>query len=234
MSNNLTMKELPSSERPYEKAYSYGAGILSDAELLAVILRSGTKNKTSLELAHDVLRVSEVYEGLLGLFHCDVEELTKISGIGPVKAVELICIAELAKRMARLTRTRELSITGPDSIAAFFMADMRVLEEEHFCVAYLDVRGNMIKHETLFKGTVNQTTVSPREIIRHALKFDASQIVILHNHPAGDPTPSEEDMTVTRVIGNACDIVGIKLIDHIIIGDNQFVSFAKSGIIDRL
>lgn len=231
MNERMTIKDLPSCEQPYEKALNYGVGALSDAELLAVIIRSGTKNRTSLMLAYDILDLSDQYPGLLGLYHLTREELCRIAGIGSVKATELMCIAELSKRMSRLSRMPSKILNSPDDIAAFFMDEMRCLEAEHFYAAYLDSKSMLIKYEVLFKGSVKESLVFMREIIRNALKCDAVRIVVLHNHPSGDPTPSHADIITTNKLHRACDIVDIPLVDHIIIGDNTYVSFASSGLI---
>ncbi len=222
----LTMKELPVTEQPYEKAYSYGVSTLSDAELLAVIIRSGTKNRTSLAIAYDVLNASENYPGLLGLYHMGRNELCEIAGIGDIKATELMCIAELSKRMARLSRMPTVIFNTPDDVAAYFMEEMRSLEAEHFYALYLDAKSALIKYEVLFKGSVNQSAVYERELLKNALKADAAQIIVLHNHPGGDPSPSNADLVVTEKIIDACEAIGIPLVDHIIIGDNIYVSLA--------
>ena len=226
-----TIQELPSSERPYEKAERFGTEVLSDAELLAVIIKTGTAKKTSIELAHDILGMSEVYPGLLGLYHAKLPELLKINGIGRAKALSLMCVAELSKRMAKQTRSNRRRMSKASEIAAFFMEEMRSFETEHFYALFLDTSCNLIKYEDLFKGTVNQAITSPREALRLALTYDASQLVILHNHPSGDPTPSPADDEVTMMFSEACSCVGIIFTDHIIIGDNCYVSYTEMGCI---
>ena len=229
MKKHITIKELPGTERPYEKALHYGVRVLSDAELLAVILRSGTREKTSVELAHEILSLSEVYPGLLGLYHASQPDLLKLHGIGSVKALELLCVAEIAKRMTRQCRSQGNVFHTPEEIAAFFMEEMRSFETEHFYVALFDASGRLIKQEDLFHGTISTATVSPREALRLALNYDAYAMVILHNHPSGDPTPSADDDATTLRFAQACDQVGIVLNDHIIIGDNTYVSYLDSG-----
>ena len=220
---------MPSSERPYEKAEKYGVRVLSDAELLAVILKSGTHEKTSVELAHDILEMSNVYPGLLGLYHAGLRELLRIKGIGRVKALSLLCVAELSRRMAMQTRNTGRRMCEPKEIAGFFMEELRTLETEHFYVAFFDTTMELIKYEDVFKGTVNCAITSPREVLRLALAYDAVNIVILHNHPSGDPTPSPADDEVTERFDIACESVGIKLVDHIIIGDNCYMSYLEAG-----
>lgn len=229
MNKHISIKELPGTERPYEKALAYGVQVLSDAELLAVILRSGTKTKTSVELAREILNLSEVYPGLLGLYHATRPELTRLDGIGDVKSLELLCIAEICKRMSRACRSNGNEFHSPSEVALYFMEEMRAYETEHFYVVLVDASGRLLKTEDLFKGTINHATVSPREALRLALLYDAFAMIILHNHPSGDPTPSDEDHRTTDIFGKACEQVGVRLYDHIIIGDNSYVSYLDSG-----
>ena len=228
--SHKVIKELPSSERPYEKAEKYGVEVLSDAELLAVIIKSGTTEKTSIELAHDILDMSDAYPGLLGLYHAKFPELLKISGIGRVKAISLMCIAELSKRLARMNKNSNRRLCGAEAIASFFMEEMRSFETEHFYVALFDAMFGLIRYEDVFRGTINCSLASPREVLRLALTYDAVQIVILHNHPSGDPTPSEADDLVTEMFENACECVGVRFVDHIIIGDNCYISYLDAGL----
>ena len=227
------IQNLPATERPYEKARQYGVDVLSDAELLAVILRSGTREKTSVELAREVLSLSETFPGLLGLYHARGPELTGIDGIGSVKALSLMCVAELAKRMARLTRTQGRQMRDARDVAGYFMEELRSLETERFYVILLDASGSLIKYEELFRGTINSAPASPREALRLALIYNASMMIILHNHPSGDPTPSPADDEATLRFQLACEWTGIVLSDHIIIGDRTYVSYAESGLLDE-
>lgn len=220
-------------ERPYEKAFHYGVQVLSDAELLAVILRTGGADKTSVELAYDVLSVSETYPGLLGLYHCEQPDLMKINGIGKVKSLELLCIAELSKRMSRLTMPDKVRLATPGEIATYFMSELRSYETEHFYVALFDNAARLIKYEDMFRGTSNAAIISPREAILFAFTYKATNMVILHNHPGGDPIPSPEDYETTARFYEACRYTGLTLNDHIIIGDNTYVSFLDSGFFDN-
>lgn len=231
MNKSFTMKELPVSEKPYEKCEKLGAGALTDAELLAVILKTGTKNKTSIMLATEVLMKHPVYKGLLGLHHLTRKELSTISGIGKVKAVQLSCVVELAKRLAKEKKQDSFCFSEPYEVAGYFMEDMRNLETEHIVAAFFDAAGHLLHHQTVFKGTIYSAMANPREILRLALQFDAAQYVVLHNHPSGVPTPSIEDFNVTKRLQKASDLVGIPLMDHIIIGDNQYVSLKERGYI---
>jgi len=226
----LTMKDLPVSEMPYEKCMRYGAGALSDAELLAVIIKTGTKSKTSLELAIDVLKMKPSYQGLAGLHHLSFRELLKIKGIGQVKAVQILCVAELSKRLAREAKNSKVPrFEGPQEIADYFMEEMRNLETEHLYAVFMDASCRLLYYQMVFKGTIQSSTAHPRELLRMALQHDAAQYVIMHNHPSGDPTPSPEDIHITGRLQEASSLIGIPLVDHIIIGDNQFVSLKERG-----
>lgn len=229
MEKRNTMKDLPVSEMPYEKCMQFGAASLSDAQLLAVIIKTGTKNRTSLALAQELLQLPPSYGGLLGLHHLKLQDLMQIRGIGKVKAVQLLCAVELAKRLARQTKENLTNLSNPSDVAAYFMEEMRNLETEHLYAAFLDASGHLLHEDIVFKGTVQTSIVSPREILRLALQYDAAHYIILHNHPGGDPTPSREDIHITRRLSEASGIIGIPLMDHIIIGDNQYISLKERG-----
>lgn len=228
---NFTMKELPDSERPYEKCERYGANNLSNAELLAVLLKTGTKKKTSLSLAMEILNAHPSYKGLMGLHHLTRQELMRIQGIGRVKAIQILCAVELSKRLAKECKSSAPYFCRPNQLAAYFMEEMRNLETEHLYMAALDTSGRLLYDRAVFKGTICYSVVNPREILRLALQHDASQYVILHNHPSGDPMPSHEDIDMTRRLSEASDLVGIPLTDHIIIGDNRYISLIERGLI---
>lgn len=227
MDTMLTIKEIPLSERPYEKLELNGASSLSDAELIAIIIKCGTKKEKSTDVAMRVLNSHN--EGILGLHHLSMKDLRKINGIGRVKAIQLKAIAELSKRMAKATRREKLNIHSPASVAALYMEDMRHLRREHLVVVLLDTKHNVIDDYTLSVGTVNASLVHPREVFIYALKQEAVSIILLHNHPSGDDRPSPEDVAVTARIKEAGDIVGIKLLDHIVIGDGTYASLKELG-----
>lgn len=230
-SNYLTVKDLPLGERPYEKCEQFGAGILSDAELLAVILRTGTKNLRSIDLAYHILNYSEIHPGLTCLNYLSLEDLKKIKGIGRVKAIELTCLAELTKRMAKGFRKESLKLITPQSVADYYMQDMRHLTREQVMLLLLDSKNKIIKDMIISSGTVNTSIMPIREIFIHALKFEAVNIILLHNHPSGDPTPSSEDIRVSKRMTEAGNLIGISLMDHIIIGDNRYISLKEQGLL---
>ncbi len=228
MSN--TMKMRPPEERPYEKCLAYGAETLSDAELLAVIIRSGSRDADAVEIARRVLALPGNPPGLLALHHHTIQELTQLPGIGHVKAVQLKCIAELARRMSKAKPSVDL-IMKPRPIAMHFMEDMRHKEREEMRLVMFNTRGQYIHDMVIFQGTVNSTVVSPREIYLEALRYQAVHIVLLHNHPSGDSEPSREDIMITRKIQGAGQMLGINLFDHIVIGNHSYTSMKERGVL---
>lgn len=229
--NNI-MKQLPEEQRPYEKCFTQGESALSDSELLAVILRSGTQGKNSLTLAQEILKVMEKssYPGLTGLLHISVQDLMKINGIGRVKAVQLKCIGELSKRIARNAARPQLVMNSPASIAAYYMEELRHEEQEVVICMMSDVKGHFLGDKILTRGTVTGSMVTPREIYMEALRRHAVSLILIHNHPSGDPTPSPDDVQITTRIYQAGELIGIHLLDHIVIGDQKYCSFREEGL----
>lgn len=223
-------------ERPYEKCLALGAAALTDAQLLAAVLRTGTSGMNATGLAYKVFEISGNYSEktdnqLLNLVHLTIPELLKIKGIGKVKAVQIQCICELSRRIAKQTAGKKLDFSRPETIAQYYMQDMRHLEKEHLMLILLDSKCSLIKDCTLTVGTVNTSLVNTRDIFAQALKYNAVSIILLHNHPSGDATPSRNDLAVTQRIREAGVIMGIHLIDHIIIGDNSYTSLKEKEFI---
>ena len=229
MNQYLTMKNLPVSEQPYEKAEAYGAEMLSDAELIAVIIRAGTQNMRSLDVAQNVLLGKN--KNLLNLFDLSLEELRQIPGIGKVKAVQLKCVAELATRITKSRRHSQLCMTNAKSVAAYYMEQMRHQKQEHLVAAMFDSKCELLGEALISIGSVNTAFVSPREIFIKALEVHAVYLILLHNHPSGNATPSSEDIYATRQVAQAGELLGIEVADHIIIGDNQYYSFKEKGLL---
>ena len=225
----ITMKELPLSERPYEKCMQYGAESLSDAELLAVVIRTGGKGERATELAARVIN-SVPGRRIGGLFQMPLSQLSEIHGIGKVKAVQLKCLTEITKRMMVQGLSKgHLLCTEPGKVAAYFMPKMKFLEYEQVRLLVLNGR-NVLEHEIIISnGSFNAAIASPREIFYNALKYKAVSVIVLHNHPSGDPSPSREDILLTKRLSDTGGMVGIPLLDHIIIGDNRYVSMKESG-----
>lgn len=224
-----TIKELCSENRPYEKFISKGPKALTDSELLAIIIRTGTRDKNSVALAELVMGLAGDSQ-MAGIVNLSVKDLMKIKGIGQVKAVQIKCVAELSRRIAKAHISLNTEFTSPEAIAGYYMEDMRHLRTEHLMVAMLNTKHCFIGDFELSKGTVNSSVVSPREAYIEALKAEAVYIILIHNHPSGDPTPSREDITSTMRMKEAGNIIGITLIDHIIIGDNKYISLKQHGL----
>ncbi len=224
------MKEIPDAERPYEKCMQKGPSSLSDAELLSVLLRSGTKGENVVELANRIL-----YEnggaGVSRMNHLSMAELQKIRGIGKVKSIQILCLAELAKRMSRSSGIQSHYFTSPQTIAKYYMEELRHERQEIIKLVMLNARNHFLGDMVIAKGTVNMAVISPREIFIEAMRKEAVSIVLLHNHPSGDPTPSQADITLTKRIRETADVVGISLLDHIIIGDQCYKSMSESGLL---
>ncbi len=224
------IKDLPEDERPMEKFMTKGAFSVSDAELLAIILRSGTRDISAVELAGRILNCSE--QGILGINNLSIQELLKIKGIGRVKAIQIKAIGELSRRLSKAgLNVHGKNFNSPDLIARYYMEDLRYLKQEQLLVIYLDTKAKFIKDEVITKGTVNMSVVSPREIFINAVRFEAVNIILLHNHPSGDPTPGRQDILATKRVREAGELIGISLIDHIIIGDNKYISFKEEGLL---
>ncbi len=229
MNTHITMKEMPESEQPMEKCFRYGAKALSDAELLAVILKNGTRDMTALQLAQ--LFLSKKDKNLMNLNTMRLEEMQKIPGIGQVKAVQLKCIAELAGRIAKTSRLKNVRLNEPASIAAYYMETLRHETKEKLLLSMFDAKSSLLGDELISVGTATNSLVSPREIFLKALEYGAVHIVILHNHPSGDPEPSSSDIRVTKRVADCGALLGITLADHIIIGDNRYISFREKGLL---
>ncbi len=231
MKTFVTIRDLPMSEQPYEKFIQYGPGKLSDAELLAIIIRTGSKEEQAIDVARRLLVQSKTYTGLKGLNYLSLSDLTMIPGIGKVKAIQILSVLELTKRMSKAIHEEHICLNRPDSVANYYMQDMRHLTVEQIILIMMDSKSRKIKDMIISSGTVNASILAPREIFLNALKYEAVNIIILHNHPSGDPTPSSDDIYSTKRIQDAGNLIGIKLMDHIIIGDNRYVSLKERGVI---
>ncbi len=228
--SEITMKEFPLEERPYEKCFTHGPEALSDAELLSVIIRTGTKKDSSLALSRKILEGED--GGLLSLLHRSLPELMEIRGIGPVKASQLLCIGELSRRIWRQAASGEtLSFHSPEAIAGYYMEEMRHREQEELRAMFFNTKQVLIKELLVSRGTVNASLATPREIFIEALRYRAVSLILVHNHPSGDPSPSREDVAFTKRVRLAGEVVGIALLDHIIIGDNAFMSLKERGML---
>ena len=226
------MKDMPEKQRPYEKCVQLGAEALSDAELLAVILRTGSRRSNSLETAGQVLALNYPEDGLLGLCRLSLQELTQVEGIGTVKGIQLLCVGELSRRISRRYAQQEVSrYHTPAEASAYYMEALRHLEQEELHAMLLDTKQKLIRDVLISRGTVNASSASPREILIQALRFRAVSMILVHNHPSGDPAPSRDDVLLTRRVKEAGDLIGIQLLDHIVIGDGCYCRMKKEGML---
>ena len=226
----IKIKELPIGERPYEKLEAIGAEHLSNAELLAVIIKTGTKSYTAVELAQHVLRLS--HDGRISsLNNLSIEQLKKIKGIGRVKAIQIKATLELSKRVATSDGVFHHSVKSANDVVNLMMEELRYLKKEIFKALLLDTKNQIIKITDISMGSLNSSIVHPREVFSEAIKYGTNSIIFVHNHPSGDPTASAEDIQTTQRLENAGNILGIKVLDHIIIGDGRFFSFKEKGLV---
>lgn len=230
MERKKRIKDLPAETRPYERCFSCGPKVLTDAELLAVIIRTGANGVKSVELAEEIIHLAGS-QGIMGICNLSVKELMGIRGVGMVKAVQIMCIAELSRRIAMAQRREKLNFKSPGAVADYFMEEMRHKEKEELKILMLDAKSGLIAESTISTGTVNFAVASPREIFLEAFKYKAVSIIMMHNHPSGDPTPSQNDFICTKKIREAGELIGISLIDHIIIGDNKYMSFSERKLL---
>ncbi|MCL2436570.1 MAG: DNA repair protein RadC [Clostridiales bacterium] len=225
----MFIKELPLSERPREKMLSGQVAYLSNAELLAILLRTGTKEKSALRLAEEILSLEN--SGILFLSECVPEELASIKGIGPAKACQILAGMELGRRVATKPRDSKARVNSPDSIVSLFMEEMRYYKKEVFTVLLLNTKGEMLGTDKTSIGDLSTTVIHPREVFLPAIKRSAAAVVFIHNHPSGDPTPSSDDIATTKNLVDAGNIIGIPVWDHIIIGDGKYISFREEQLI---
>ncbi|MCU6761220.1 DNA repair protein RadC [uncultured Roseburia sp.] len=229
MQKNISMKELPDSEKPYERCLKDGAESLTDAELIAVVIRTGSRQEKAVALAQRILKVSP--GGILNLEYLTAKNLQNIHGIGKVKAVQLKCVAEISKRIAATRRAESVIMQDASTIAAYYMERLRHKEQEHLILAMYDSKCMFLKDIVLSVGTCNASLISPREIFVKALTYQAVYVVLVHNHPSGNPEASREDYAVTNRIKECGKLLGVPLLDHIIIGDNRYFSFQEQDIL---
>lgn len=226
----IKKRQVQTPDLPYEKFDRFGAEALTERELLAIILRTGTKEKSALELAGEVLSLAKPpREGLLGLYDVTLEELMEIKGIGFVKAVKLKCLTELSMRISKSSIGEGLVFNSPDLVAQYFMETLRHKDTECVIVVCLDAKGRMIEEKKLSDGSVRMSLISPRQIFLEALHAKAVNFILVHNHPSGDPTPSRHDRELTQNLYKLGEMMDILLLDHIIIGDNRYSSFKELG-----
>lgn len=220
------IRDFPQEERPRERFIKSGAESLSNQEILAILLRTGTKDESVLQLAN---RVLTNFNGLRSLKGASLEEITAIKGIGTAKGIQILAAIELGRRITNLVQNDLYTIRSPEDGANYVMNDMRFLSQEHFVVLYLNTKNQVLHKKTVFIGSLNASIVHPREVFKEAIRRSAASIICLHNHPSGSPEPSREDIEVTKRLVQSGKIVGIEVLDHLIIGDNKYVSLKEKG-----
>jgi len=225
----MFIRELPLCERPREKIMSGGILYLSNSELLAVLIRVGTKEKSALHLAEDVLSLDK--SGILFLSECTPEELAGVKGIGEPKACQILAGVELGRRIATKPRETKIKVNSPESIVSLFMEDMRYFKKEVFNILLINTKGEIIGTDIISVGDLSSTVIHPREVFLPAVKRSAAAVAFVHNHPSGDPAPSAEDISTTKKLVDAGNIIGIPVWDHIIIGDGKYASLREEKLI---
>ena len=228
----LTIREMPKEDRPREKLASRGAGALNDAELIAILLRTGVEGANAIEVARQLI---EEYGSLGALSRCTVRELARIRGIGSAKAAQLAAAFGLGQRLAREIFARR-KIETPEQVYELLGTEMRALHKESLRIILLDTRYNLIRVEDVSLGSLNESIAHPRDVFRPALIYSAYCVLVVHNHPSGDPSPSQADHSLTRRLREAAELLQIKLLDHVIIGAPAegrlpYFSFKEMGVL---
>ncbi|MDD3223810.1 MAG: DNA repair protein RadC [Clostridium sp.] len=227
MNNSLKIFDFPQNERPRERMFRYGAKVLSNCELLAIILRTGTSKENVLDISNRLLVKGG---GLNGVLKLDFNELIEVRGIGEAKAMQIIALGELLKRVKTYKSGDNYKITKPYDAAQLVMQEMKNYNRERLRVILLNTKNVVIRISDISVGNLNSSIVHPREVFSEAILWHSAAIIICHNHPSGDPTPSNEDINITARLKECGKIIGIDVLDHIIIGDGVYVSFKEKGI----
>jgi DNA repair protein RadC len=226
---HVRIREIPSDERPRERLIRYGADSLSTAELLAILLRTGTEQRSAVGLA-DHLLSSACFGSLRGVANATVEEMAQVHGIGPAKAAQIKAAIEFGRRLVAASPEERTKIRSPQDVYNLLGPTLRDERREHFIALLLDTKGGVFRQCTVSVGDLSSSLVHPREVFTEAVRRSAASIIVAHNHPSGDPTPSPEDIAVTRRLVEAGELLGIELLDHIVIGDSRWVSLREKGL----
>lgn len=226
------MPKLENENKPYEIVLDRGAKALTDAQLVATILRTGSRGKDAIKLSEEIFSQSKTDCGLIGLCSMSIPELMNIKGVGKVKAVQLQCVVELSRRIAKLSIGKKPTLSNPQNIADYYMQDLMYLDKEKVIIVLLDSKLKLIKDVVISIGSINSSMLTPREVFVEVLKYRAVSFILLHNHPSGDPTPSESDIILTNKIFTGSKYIGIPLLDHIVIGNNCYKSFREENLLE--
>ena len=221
-----TIKEIPLNDRPREKMAANGAAVLTDAELIAILLRTGTAEKSAIDIASEMTADGGLYKRLAGITR--LNELTNIKGLGQAKAATVLAALEIGRRIASAKPLENIHLSCPQDVADFLMPRLRYAAKEQFVVILLNNKNKVIGTEVVSEGSLSSSIVHPREVYAPAILHHAAAIMVAHNHPSGDPKPSTEDAEVTRVLARSGKVLGIPMIDHVIIGDGNYYSFLEN------
>jgi DNA repair protein RadC len=232
----MSIKNLPADARPREKLLARGPGALSDAELLALLLRTGIKGKGVLQMADELLHLKvnttgdKGFDGIAGLLHATADDLKRVKGLGPAKRSELVAVLELARRAMAQQLSERTVFATPDAVKHYIQLHLSAKSHEVFAVLFLDVQNRLIALEELFRGTLTHTSVYPREVVLRALHHAASSVVLAHNHPSGTAQPSPADEALTHTLRAALALIDVRVLDHIIVAPGNAFSFAERGL----
>ena len=221
------VRDLPEEERPREKLIRQGAAALSDTELLAILLRTGTPSVSVLQLAEEVLAKYQD-KGLVSIMNISPQEIASVHGVGLAKAATIVAAVELGRRLSTQAAQKLEKIEGPEDVARYASPLLRFEQKEHFLVMLLDVRNRVLAMPTISIGSLTASVAHPREIFREAIRYSAANMILIHNHPSGDPTPSREDVRITKQMMKAGEIMGIPVLDHVIIAGDGFLSLKEA------
>ena len=232
----MPLQDLPPDARPREKLLARGPGALSDVELLALLLRTGIKGKGVLQMAHELLQIKSTdnpngFDGIAGLLHASATDLKSVKGLGPAKRAELLGVLELARRaMGQQLRERAVFAT-PEAVKHYLQLHLAAKAHEVFAVLFLDVQNRLLAMEELFRGTLTQTSVYPREVVLRALHHQASGVVLAHNHPSGTVQPSRADEHLTQTLKSTLALIDVRVLDHVIVAPGLALSMAEQGLL---
>ncbi len=225
---SVMVRDLPKEVRPREKLLQCGASALSDIELLAILLRTGTTSKSVLHLAEDVLAQYKD-KGLAAVIHMSPQEIASIHGVGLAKAATVVAAVELGRRLSERAAQTIEKVEGPEDVARYVIPSLRFEQKEHFLAMFLDIRNRILALSTISVGSLTASIAHPREVFREAIRYSAAGVILVHNHPSGDPAPSREDIQLTKQMMKAGEIMGIPVLDHVVVAGDNFLSLKEAN-----
>lgn len=225
----MKLKTMPESERPREKLSMYGVDSLSNAELIGLVIQSGSKEESAVQLAQKIINLFD--EGIGGLCDVAIEELIRVKGVGLAKACQITAAVELGKRIGKRKKNILGEVCSPSKVAKFFESELRHVNREHFIAVFLNTKNMITSYDVISVGSLSASIVHPREVFNKAIKKSAASIILVHNHPSGVPTPSQEDIKITERLKKVGEVVGIRILDHLVVGDESYYSFKEMDLI---